>query len=36
MEMYGPNNLGLLSEVVKAFDDGAQEMKKPKMASNPA
>ena len=25
LEMYGPNSLGLLSEVVKAFDEGAQE-----------
>lgn len=25
LEMYGPNSLGLLSEVVKAFDPGAQE-----------
>jgi len=25
LEMYGPNSLGLLSEVVKAFDDGSLE-----------
>jgi flavin reductase (DIM6/NTAB) family NADH-FMN oxidoreductase RutF len=25
LEMYGPNSLGLLIEVVKAFDEGAQE-----------
>ena len=25
MEMYGPNSLGLLSEVVKAFDAGAKQ-----------
>jgi hypothetical protein len=25
LEMYGPNSLGLLSEVVKAFDQGAKE-----------
>jgi hypothetical protein len=23
-EMYGPNSLGLISEVVKAFDEGAK------------
>ena len=25
LEMYGPNSLGMLSEVVKAFDQGAQK-----------
>ena len=25
LEMYGPNSLGLLSEVLKAFDPGAQD-----------